>query len=180
MPIRFEGNPPYHLPVVQSIEAVAEGEIVELVVQVWVSGKSPALASIRAQITAADAKALADQMGEAAATAIENTAARKRGGRARVRKILMQDWDPIGISGGAPDDEYDTYAAKAYVMLMEEGATAEEIAAYLLNIATEHMGLTNHADQTERSGRAAEALVSLRRTFEMRDWRGLSSKQDRD
>ncbi len=162
MPIRFEGNPPYHLPVVQSIEAVAEGEIVELVVHVWLTGKSPALASIRAQITAAVAKTLADQLGEAAATASEKTLARKQGSRARVKQILMQDWDPIGISGAAPSDEYDTYAAKAYVMLMDERATVEEIAAYLLHIATEHMGLTNHAEQAERSGRVAEALVSLR------------------
>ena len=48
----------------------------------------------------------------------------------------MQDWDPIGISGDAPSDEYDTYAAKACAMLMD-GATVEEIAAYLLHIATE-------------------------------------------
>jgi hypothetical protein len=172
MPIRFEGNPPYHLPVVQSIEAVAEGEIVQLVVQVWLTGKSPALASIRAQITAADAKSLADQMSEAAATASEKTLARKRGSRARVKEILMQDWDPIGLSGVGPSDEYDTYAAKAHVMLTEERATVEDIAAYLLHIATEHMGLTDHAEQAERSGRAAEALVSLRRTFEMHDMDG--------
>jgi hypothetical protein len=94
--------------------------------------------------------------------------ARKRGVRARVREILMQDWDPIGISEVAPSDEYDDYAAKAYVMLMD-GATVEEIAAYLLHIATENMGLTDHAQQAERSGRAAEALVRLRRTFEMHD-----------
>ena len=94
--------------------------------------------------------------------------ARKRGVRARVREILMQDWDPIGISGDAPRNEYDTYAAKAHAMLMD-GATVEEIAAYLLHIATENMGLTHHAQQAQRAGRAAEALVSLRRTFEMHD-----------
>jgi hypothetical protein len=94
--------------------------------------------------------------------------ARKRAVRARVREILMRDWDPIGISGDAPSDEYDTYAAKAHAMLMD-GATVEEIAAYLLHIATENMGLTDHAQQAQRAGRAAEALVSLRRTFEMHD-----------
>ena len=68
----------------------------------------------------------------------------------------MQDWDPIGISGDAPSDEYDTYAAKAHAMLMDR-ATVEEIAACLLH-ATANMGLTDHAQQAQRAGRAAEAL----------------------
>lgn len=54
-----------------------------------------------------------------------------RENRARVREILLRDWDPIGVSG-IPEaaDEYDTYANKPYVMLMDEGATASEIAGY--------------------------------------------------
>jgi len=53
-----------------------------------------------------------------------------RENRARVRQILLRDWDPIGIQDIAEaSDEYDRYADKAYVMLMDERATAESIAA---------------------------------------------------
>ena len=52
-----------------------------------------------------------------------------RENRARVREILMRDWDPIGVAGfGEAADEYDTYADKAYVMLMDEHASADAIA----------------------------------------------------
>ena len=86
--------------------------------------------------------------------------------RTRVREVLMREWDPIGVAG-VPEaaDEYDTYAPKAYAMLMVEGATAGAIAAYLLEIATKHMGLSGAA-LAERSERAAEALVALRPEFE--------------
>jgi hypothetical protein len=44
----------------------------------------------------------------------------------------MQEWDPIGVAG-IPEaaDEYDAYGAKAYVMLMDEQASEQAIAAYL-------------------------------------------------
>lgn len=78
----------------------------------------------------------------------------------------MREWDPIGVAG-VPEaaDEYDSYAANAYVMLMDERATAEAIAAYLLDIATRHMGLSD-ATLVERSARAAKTLVALRPEFE--------------
>jgi hypothetical protein len=43
-----------------------------------------------------------------------------RENRARVRQILLHDWDPIGIQD-VPEasDEYDRYVDKAYVMLMD-------------------------------------------------------------
>ena len=89
-----------------------------------------------------------------------------RENRARVREILLRDWDPIGISG-IPEaaDEYDTYANRAYVMLMDEGATASEIAGYLYIVATEHMGLTDHGRLAEKSEQVAQLLVQLRPEF---------------
>ena len=91
-----------------------------------------------------------------------------RESRGRVREILMRDWDPIGISGIAETaDEYDAYVGRAYVMLMDERASAEAIAAYLLEIATGKMGLGSDAGNlAERSAKAAAALVSLRAEFE--------------
>jgi hypothetical protein len=89
-----------------------------------------------------------------------------RENRARVREILLRDWDPIGIYG-IPEatDEYDEYADKAYVMLMDEGATAREIAGYLFTVATEHMGLTDRGRLAERSDQVAKLLVSIRPEF---------------
>lgn len=89
-----------------------------------------------------------------------------RENRARVRQILLRDWDPIGVNG-IPEatDEYDAYADKAYVMLMDEGATASEIAGYLYIVATEHMGLTDHGHLAERSDQVAQLLVQLRPEF---------------
>jgi len=80
----------------------------------------------------------------------------------------MRDWDPIGVAGvEEAADEYDSYAAKAYVMLMDERASVDAIAAYLFEVATGHMGLSSEAEElAERSRRIAEALVTLRPEFE--------------
>ena len=90
-----------------------------------------------------------------------------RENRARVREVLMQEWDPIGVSG-APGaaDEYGAYVGKAYVMLMDERATAETISAYLFEIATNHMGLPNSEELGDRSDRAAKTLLAMRPLFE--------------
>jgi hypothetical protein len=82
----------------------------------------------------------------------------------------MRDWDPIGVAGVEEAvDEYDAYVGRAYVMLMDEHADAQAIAAYLFVIATDHMGLSaNSADLAKRSANAALALVALRAEFESR------------
>ena len=92
-----------------------------------------------------------------------------RENRARVRAILMENWDPIGVAG-VPEaaDEYDAYADRAYVMLMDERANAGAIAAYLLDIATKHMGLSDSADIADSSNRTASMLIELRPEFETR------------
>ena len=89
-----------------------------------------------------------------------------RENRARVRQILLHDWDPIGIQD-VPEasDEYDRYVDKAYVMLMDGRATADMIAAYLYEIAAEHMGLGRHSRLEEISSSVAETLVALRPEF---------------
>jgi hypothetical protein len=91
---------------------------------------------------------------------------RSRENRARVRRIFLEQWDPIGI-GDAPgaEDEYDAYADRAYVMLMEEEASARQIAAYLLDTATGHIGLSNSRRLEERCEKVAQLLVTLRPEF---------------
>jgi hypothetical protein len=79
--------------------------------------------------------------------------------------MLLRAWDPIGVNDICPADEYDAYADKAYVMLMDDVATTEEIVAYLSKVATEHMGLTNSPELARRTEVVANALVKLRAEF---------------
>ena len=72
----------------------------------------------------------------------------------------MEHWDPIGVAGVAKaSDEYDAYADKAYVMLMDEEASADDIAHYLFylfEIAENYMGL---GDQPRLRDRLHFALL---------------------
>ncbi len=54
-----------------------------------------------------------------------------------VRKILWEDWDPIGC--GVPADEYDDYVGPVLRLLMEN-ADADAVAAYLRETAAEAIG----------------------------------------
>ena len=90
-----------------------------------------------------------------------------RENRSRVRKILLHEWDPIGVQGvSEASDEYDAYADHAYVMLMDERATADTIATYLYGIAAGHMGLGHSQECEEASQNVAKILVALRSEFE--------------
>ncbi|HEX2552752.1 MAG TPA: hypothetical protein VHL98_03565 [Microvirga sp.] len=91
-----------------------------------------------------------------------------RENRARVRDLFLREWDPIGIFGEGPNDEYNSYADKAYAMLMAEGADEATIAAYLHRIATDHMGLYHSDGLRARSERTASLLVAMRPEFETR------------
>ncbi len=90
-----------------------------------------------------------------------------RENRARVREVLMQEWDPIGVRDvPQAQDEYDDYVGEVYVMLMDQRATEQEITAYLYDIATNYMELSPRPELVERSARVAKLLVALRPTFE--------------
>jgi hypothetical protein len=61
----------------------------------------------------------------------------------RLREIGWAKWDPIGVGGpdhGWPADEYDTYLLQA-ARLLWSGKSDQEVADYLVEIETEHMGL---------------------------------------
>ena len=79
----------------------------------------------------------------------------------------MREWDPIGVAD-VPEaaDEYDGYVGTVYVMLMDQRAAKELIAAYLFDVATKHMGISAHAAVAERSDNAAAVLISMRSEFE--------------
>lgn len=73
-----------------------------------------------------------------------------------VKRILWEDWDPIGINViYSAKDEYDSYALKIY-KLLSENVNQEVIAEFLTYIDTELMG--NSPNKT-RDARVAERLV---------------------
>jgi hypothetical protein len=87
---------------------------------------------------------------------------RSRENRRLVRELFMRDWDPIGVRDvPQAQDEYDAYVAKAYVMLVDETATVDDLAHYLASIE-EYMGLTATTRSVERCRRVAEALIALK------------------
>ena len=64
-----------------------------------------------------------------------------REARQKLREILLQEWDPIGVYGrGEADDEYDTYVGKVQAMLAD-GASESELVRYLILIERDWMGL---------------------------------------
>jgi hypothetical protein len=75
-----------------------------------------------------------------------------------IRQILYHDWDPIGVSGTAPKDEYDGYIAPVYRILA--GTRSEdELVESLYRTETETMGLT--AGSRDRLRKIARKLLAL-------------------
>jgi hypothetical protein len=71
----------------------------------------------------------------------------------------MGVWDPIGVKDlGAPRNEYDGYIGEIYGLLTK-GATDEEIAAELLRIEREGMGLSRPGSTI---GRTVAALRTVK------------------
>jgi SAM-dependent methyltransferase len=70
---------------------------------------------------------------------MDRRASRAREIQSEIRKILLEDWNPI--RGGVPADEYDAYVGGVY-RLLSAGAAPEEIAAHLAEIEREHLGLS--------------------------------------
>lgn len=75
---------------------------------------------------------------------------------AAIRKILHQDWDPIGC--GAPEDEYDSYLWPV-LRLLQDGASREDIADYLRTAARESMSCTV---PEQRLSLVVDKLMALR------------------
>lgn len=71
-------------------------------------------------------------------------------GEAELRALLYE-WDPIGVSAEPdwPGDEYDDLVGPLRRRL-EQGATAGELAIFLEQHVTEHIGIDADADREER------------------------------
>jgi len=67
-----------------------------------------------------------------------------------VRKILMEDWDPIGVGDDVnTKDEYDSYAFDIYRML-EDKKLPDELVKYLLWAEQDRMGLQPNRPQAQK------------------------------
>src|SRR5437879_6388369 len=65
----------------------------------------------------------------------------KRRGGAGIRRLLIEEWDPIGVRG-IPEaaDEYDSYVGVVGQKL-REGATRDELKEYLADVRENRMGV---------------------------------------
>ena len=57
----------------------------------------------------------------------------------RIGRILHEDWDPLGLRGEAPADEYDSYIGGVY-RLLASGASCEQVAEYLAELVRGPLG----------------------------------------
>ena len=93
--------------------------------------------------------------------------------RLRVDEILYYIWDPIGVSAEpSTRNEYERYVP-GLISLLEKEARAEEVAAYLSDIATSRMGLRPN---DKHSKAIAELLVNWQRWL-LKQWPLTSDRQ---
>jgi len=78
-------------------------------------------------------------------------------------RLLYREWDPIGVSGDAPDDEYRRYLPRFWA-LVNGGAPVEEIAAYLHNIEVDRITITTSHEHRLDIAQKAAALLEAWRT----------------
>jgi hypothetical protein len=77
----------------------------------------------------------------------------------KIREILMDSWDPIGVAKVInAQDEYDSYIPQI-LEILRKGCTAEEMVAHIRRIEIDTMGL-RHNEQ--RARKTAENLLSVR------------------
>ena len=88
-----------------------------------------------------------------------------------LRKIGWESWDPIGIRdlvsddyANGPADEYDGYLMAAFGMA-QSGRNETEIAAYLGDIASRHMGLGQSIVVGVAERETARQLFELAKTL---------------
>ncbi len=71
----------------------------------------------------------------------------KQAGFDELRQLLFWHWDPIGVNDTFPvtADEYDAYA-RVLLSRLRTGATAEQVAEYLLEVERSSMGFSGDVD----------------------------------
>jgi len=80
-----------------------------------------------------------------------------------IKKILNEEWDPIGVSG-VFDDEYDMYVLNVH-SLLNKNAAKDEIVDMLLDLEGNRMGMTLTENSKTRAQIVAQSLLDLRRKY---------------
>jgi hypothetical protein len=77
----------------------------------------------------------------------------------RLREIGWSHWDPIGLAAVRDEcvDEYDSYLLQAFAR-SARGDPIADVAAYLMGIEAEYMGLGPRASALSRATATAAAL----------------------
>jgi hypothetical protein len=79
-----------------------------------------------------------------------------------IRKVLMDQWDPIGVRG-VPEavDEYDPYIGRIY-RILSEGESTAEVADLLASVEREEIGVST---SPEVRSHVAAKLLDLQAAF---------------
>jgi hypothetical protein len=75
-----------------------------------------------------------------------------------IRDILYHHWDPIGVRGLGPEDEYDAYIGTVY-QILATSRSEQELINYLDQ--TERITIGLSGNQHDRLERVAQKLLSL-------------------
>ncbi|HSF95593.1 MAG TPA: hypothetical protein VLA52_11265 [Thermohalobaculum sp.] len=79
---------------------------------------------------------------------------------ARIRAILIADWDPLGLSDAAvPPDDYDDMAREVHAILTGPEASVERVAAYLRWVEREQMHLQRRPGEATGAAKLLMALM---------------------
>jgi hypothetical protein len=79
-----------------------------------------------------------------------------------LRKLLLDEWDPIGIRRlHGPEDEYDIYLGEI-LHLLDTNATADELADFLRTVEIGRMGLSQK--HTPDRTPVAKSIIALYRS----------------
>lgn len=81
---------------------------------------------------------------------------------ARIRDVLLHEWDPIGVAGiPEAQDEYDSHVGPVFALLKKR-STAAEVFEHLWALERDHMGLAGNREKTQRVAAALAALGAQR------------------
>jgi hypothetical protein len=75
-----------------------------------------------------------------------------------IRQILYRDWDPVGVCGAAPEDEYDSYIGGVY-QILASSRSEEALIQFLAGAVEDILGAPESAPERLRS--VTQKLIAL-------------------
>ena len=58
-----------------------------------------------------------------------------------IRQIMFRDWDPIGVCGDLPEDEYDSYIGGVY-RILATSRSEDALAQFLAGVERDVLGVS--------------------------------------